>query len=165
MPNSLVDALSAALNTEALTESAFSGPHDDALVAAEKNDYSTAIRLWHALAVHGNASAHYNIGVCYANGYGVAEDYGEATKYYLVAAGQGDAHAQHALGISYGLGKGLLQDYVLAHMWLNLAASRYPTSERGRREHAIKARNLLGAVMTHEQIAEAQRLAREWKAK
>jgi len=55
---------------------------------------------------------------------------------------------------------GVPQDYVLAHMWLNVAASR----ENGEaQEKDSLARDRIAALMTAEQIAEAQRLAREWK--
>ena len=50
------------------------------------------------------------------------------------------------------------QDYVLAHKWLNLAAVE------GDKE-SEKARNLVEKLMTSAEIAEAQRLAREWKPK
>jgi TPR repeat protein len=59
----------------------------------------------------------------------------------------------------YATGRGVPQDYVQAHMWINLAASR-PTGEE--RETAAELRDLLRTQMTPEQIAEAQRLAREW---
>jgi hypothetical protein len=51
-------------------------------------------------------------------------------------------------------------------MWLNLAASRYPASKAKLRDSAVKVRDGLAAdLMTPAQIAEAQRLAREWKPK
>jgi len=48
-------------------------------------------------------------------------------------------------------------------MWLNLAASRAVDTEI--RDGAIKARDLVAAKMTPDQIAEAQRMAREWVPK
>jgi len=62
------------------------------------------------------------------------------------------------LGAMYTAGQGVPKDYVLAHMWINLAA---PKGVKG----AVKARDLLEEMMTPAQLAEAQRLAREWKAK
>ena len=53
---------------------------------------------------------------------------------------------------------GVPQDYVRAHMWYNLAAAQ--GDENGR-----KYRDDVAAIMTPEQIAEAQRLAREWMEK
>ena len=48
-----------------------------------------------------------------------------------------------------------------AHMWFNLAASRLPPGEN--RDNAVKARDAVTKRMTPAQIAEAQKLAREWK--
>ena len=62
------------------------------------------------------------------------------------------------LGLKYKLGKGVAQDYVLAHVWWSLAASQ---GEIG----ATSNRNIVAGKMTPEQIAEAQKLAREWKPK
>ena len=50
------------------------------------------------------------------------------------------------------------QDYVLAHMWFNLAAS-------GGYKNANSNRDNVAGEMTPEQIAEAQKLAREWQPK
>ena len=49
-----------------------------------------------------------------------------SVKWYRKAAEQGDATAQTALGVMYKDGRGVPQDYVQAHMWYNLAASRFP---------------------------------------
>ena len=75
-------------------------------------------------------------------------------------AEQGDARAQVALGFRYALGVGVPQDYVEAHMWFNLAAAQSSAEDRDRR---VKARNDVAKRMTAEQIAEAQRRAREWQ--
>jgi len=76
------------------------------------------------------------------------------------AADQGDPVAQGSLGEIYRDGKGVAQDYVMAHMWLNLAASR-STGESA--EKLSAARDAIAVKMTAGQFAEAQRLAREWK--
>jgi TPR repeat protein len=96
----------------------------------------------------------------YNRGQGVPQDYSEAVKWYRLAAEQGSANAQYVLGIMYANGRGVPQNDVQAHMWFNLAASRAPASER---DEAIKMRNVAASDMTPAQIAEAQRLAREWK--
>jgi len=88
----------------------------------------------------------------------VPRDDQEAAKWYHLAAEQGHAKAQYRLGSMYVQGKGVPEDYVLAHMWLNLGASKLG-------EHEREMRNFLSMVMTPQQIAEAQRLAREWKPK
>ncbi len=76
---------------------------------------------------------------------------------------QGCAEAQNVLGFMYGEGQGVPQDYVQAHMWYNLAASKHPLGEV--RNKAVKTRDILAEKMTPAQIAEAQKLAREWKPK
>jgi hypothetical protein len=50
-------------------------------------------------------------------------------------------------------------------MWFNLAASRYPASDKENRDSVVKAPNSIATKMTHVQIAKAQKLAREWKPK
>jgi hypothetical protein len=58
----------------------------------------------------------------------------------------------------YANGWGVPQDYILAHMWSNLSAA-------GGHKDAEKNRDFVAAKMTAAQIAEAQKLAREWEAK
>ena len=59
-------------------------------------------------------------------------------------------------------GDGVPQDYVQAHKWVNLAASR--TTTRKAEDYRV-ARDKLAEKMTASQVAEAQRLAREWRPK
>ena len=99
-----------------------------------------------------------DLGVAYANGHGVPQDHAEAAKWFRLAADQGDATAQFDLGLAYATGQGVPQDHILAHMWFNLAAAQGNQS-------ALKNRDIIAAKMTRIQIAEAQRLAREWKPK
>ena len=77
-------------------------------------------------------------------------------KWYRLAADQGNACAQYNLGIMYAKGQGVPQDYVLAHMWFNLSAAQGIGD-------AVKNRDIAAGKMTPDQLAEAQRLAREWK--
>ncbi len=84
-------------------------------------------------------------------------------KWYRKGVEQGHAAAQKNLGAMYGNGQSVPQDYVQAHMWYNLAASRFPPGTD--RAKAVKNRDIVAAKMTPAQIAEAQRLAREWKPK
>ena len=134
----------------------FGDDFSDGLDAAKKGDFQTAYRLWLPLAEQGDAYAQLSLGFMYANGRGVPQDYNEAFMWYRRAAEQGLANAQFALGSMYAEGQGVPQDYVLAHMWFNLAGSNGD-------KDAVKARNLVEKLMTPSQIAEAQRLARNWK--
>ncbi len=80
-------------------------------------------------------------------------------------AEQGDTNAQTVLGKAYEDGLGVPQDYVQAHMWYNLAAANSATSGPNRelRDIAFQAREAIARLMSREQIAEAQKMAREWK--
>ena len=82
-------------------------------------------------------------------------------KWSRLAAEQGLANAQFLLGFMYATGKGVAQDYVQAHKWINLAASRTTGEAQDRRS----GRGELAKKMTASQVAEAQRLAREWQPK
>ncbi len=61
----------------------------------------------------------------------------------------------------YDDGQGVPQDYVQAHMWFNLSAAGPPDEYR---DDAARNRDRVAKFMTPAQIAEAQRLAREWMA-
>jgi TPR repeat protein len=58
----------------------------------------------------------------------------------------------------YAQGQGVPQDYVLAHTWFNLSAMQD-------HQQAITNRDITVRRMIPAQIAEAQKLAREWKLK
>ena len=64
----------------------------------------------------------------------------------------------------YYQGEGVPKDYVQAHMWFNLAAVYMPPGEENR-GRAVEARDAMEVLMTPDQLAEAQRLASEWKPK
>jgi TPR repeat protein len=86
---------------------------------------------------------------------------GEALIWYRRAADQGDVDAEVAMGLAYADGIGVPQDFVEAHKWYNIAA---PRSKYGDiRRDIMKRRDDLALKMTPVQIAEAQKLAREWK--
>jgi TPR repeat protein len=94
----------------------------------------------------------------YRNGEDVPEDDAEAVRWYRLAAEQWSALSQYQLGSMYSDGEGVPQDDVLAYMWWNLAAANG-------HELAPLSKDLPEAVvLTREQIAEAQRMSREWMA-
>ena len=128
-------------------------------------DFSEAVNWYRKAAEQGDATAQSNLGRMYNTGDGVPQDFGEAVNWYRKAAEQGLANAQYNLALMYAQGQGVPQDYVLAHMWFTIAASRFPPSDGEKREKAEKNRDHAASLMTPAQIAEAQRLTREWKPK
>ena len=91
-------------------------------------------------------------------------DYAEAFDIFRVLAEKGDhiPAAQFKLGLLYSNGRGgVLQNYVQAHKWFNLSAAQGDMDAR----MAELLRDRLAKKMTPAQIAEAQRLAAEWRPK
>jgi uncharacterized protein len=143
-----------------LLDGAAAGPFEDGRAASNRGDYAAAIALVRPLAEGGDAKAQALLGFAYFKVHGVPQDDAEAAFWYRKAADQGYAWAQQNLGFEYGNGQGLPQDYILAHMWSNLAAADAET-----RDQAARNRDLDATKMTPGQIAEAQKMAREWKPK
>ena len=84
-------------------------------------------------------------------------------QWWAKAASQGDAMAQDSLSWVYSKGYGVPQDFVSAYMWFSLAAA-HSTSDA----QQSAATNRDGAPtrrMNPGQIAEAHKLAREWRPK
>jgi TPR repeat protein len=123
-------------------------------------DYAQAILWFRKAADQGDADAEDNLALMY--GYDLG-DYAQAAMWYRKAADQGNALGQAQLGALYADGKGVPQDFALALLWFDLAASRADDAEI--RKFAVKNRDEVAAKMTPAQIAEAQRLAREWVPK
>ncbi len=120
--------------------------------------------LWYRKAAFNDgvgSSAWVILGNLYAKGEGVQKSAGEAAFWYHKAAEESlvpNAEAQRALGSMYAEGAGVPKDTLLAYMWWNLAAA-------SGNESAKKKRDDLETRLTPEQIAEAQKLSRDWKPK
>src|SRR5690242_1062621 len=66
--------------------------------AFRNKDYQVAYREWKASAEAGEAEAEFDLGLLYAQGFGVRRDLTEAANWYRKAAQQGNAEAEFALG-------------------------------------------------------------------
>ena len=102
------------------------------------------------------ADSQVSLGVMYEEGRGVAQDDAEAAKWMRRAAEHGNAEAQDILGFMYFDGRGVTLDWVQAYMWWHLAAGQGEARASG-------ARDVVANMMIPAQLAEAQKLAREWK--
>jgi TPR repeat protein len=123
-------------------------------------NYAQAVVWYRKAADQGDAAAQNNLGRMYDGGQGVPQDYAQAVVWLRKAAEQGNALGQVNLGTMCDHGHGVPQDYAQAHMWYNLAASS--AEDDAARNEAAKVRDLVATKMTPAQIAEAQRMAREW---
>ena len=72
-----------------------------------------------------------------------------------IITGQADGEMYFRLGLMHANGRGAEPDYVEAHKWFNIAAMRGDA-------RAVGYRRELSEEMTGDQIAAAQRAAREW---
>ena len=86
----------------------------------------------------------------------VSGRYAVALRLWQPMADQGLSGAQHGLGLLYDKGRGVTQDFVLAYMWFDLSAAQ------GNRS-AVISRDAAARRMSPTQIAEAQKLVREWQ--
>ena len=141
----------------AIAAVSFAADYSAGVKAYEKGDFTEARNQWEPLAAGGSAAAQFNLGLLYYDGRGVPQDFGEARRWFQRAAEQGYAKAQHNLGAMYGTGKGVGRDYLQAYKWLSLCAAAGEQSCIGQRD--LVAQKLKGS-----KLAEAQRMAREWKA-
>jgi uncharacterized protein len=148
------------------------------LKMAAGQGYPDAVNYLREEAEKGSTGAQWVLSNMYAEGAGVLQDYEEAVKWYRRGAEKGHTGFQYKLGLSYAEGKGVPQDYVQAHKWFNLAASGQGAKvEQKRRDlfaevfeppakavswEAVSNRDTVAKRMTPAQIAEAQRMAREW---
>jgi uncharacterized protein len=121
-----------------------------------QSDYSEALNWFKKAALQGHALAQYNVGYMNEKGEGTPQDYVEAAKHYRQSAERGNQVAQFNLGYMYEKGQGVLPDEVQALMWYNLAAIQGEAKAKASRDR-------ITIWMTPAQIAEGQRLAREFK--
>ena len=118
-------------------------------------DDAEAARLYRLAAEQGNPTAGLFLGEMYSKGDGVPEDHAEAVRWYRLAAEKGNASAQAYLGFRYAVGEGVPRDLVYAYMWLEISAARGNERARGGQQVIVEE-------MTREQIAEAEKLSRDW---
>lgn len=114
------------------------------------------------LAERGYAWAQFNLGLMYAEGFGVPQNNTEAVKWYRLAAEQGEGRAQNNLGFMYLKGRGVPEDYVKAYMWFSLSAAN-PLHDYW--DQAIANRDHAAGIMSAGQIAKAQEMAASWAAR
>lgn len=128
-----------------------------ALAAYRKGQYERALNGFRPLAETGHLDAQFRLGGMYRRGEAVATNLAQAANWYRRAAERGHGRAQGALGTMYAEGCGLPRDLVKAYMWFALSAQ-----DRQGWEDADLAKTLISGAMTRQQIAEAERLVREF---
>ena len=121
------------------------------------DDHHFAVQLYQESAENGDSDAQYKLGLLYLTGNGALQDFAEAAKWLKLAAEQGYALAQYELGLIYRTGYGLAIDQVQSYMWLNLAAAAGI-------KQAVVVRDEVMRSLSTKQLAEAQKISRDWLA-
>ena len=121
-------------------------------------DYAEAVKWYRKAAEQGNDHAQLSLGSMYFQGKGVPAGPSQGVGVVPALGRSWECPAQHSLGLAYVNGESIPKDFVLAWMWLNLAAAQGD-------KDAAEARDTTSQAMTPDQVAKAQRLAREWKPK
>jgi TPR repeat protein len=129
---------------------------------AVPQNYREAARWYRLSAMQGHSHAQYKLCEMSEQGRGLPQDYQEALRWCGLAADHGDGRAMFKLGRLYHTAHGVPRDVVRAHMWYNLA-SAYGYEEGKKWRDRLAADDAF--EMTPDQIAEAQKLAREWNVK
>ena len=119
-------------------------------------DYMEAVKWCRKAAEQNWSIAQVDLGALYASGKGVTKNLAEAGRWFRKAAVLGNYDAQFRIGLAYLMGSGVPQDFVQGHAWLNLAAA-------GGNKTAEEWREKTSRRMNSSQLAEAQRLARNWR--
>ena len=120
-------------------------------------DEAQAVKWLSRAAEMGYAEAQKELGLHYHLG---RSDFSQATNWYTRAAEQGNAEAQYWLGMMYAQGEGVRVDNVRAYAWANQSAENAP-----RFMSAAALRDEIAAKLSGAQLAEAQRVSLELKAR
>ncbi|HZT27894.1 MAG TPA: tetratricopeptide repeat protein [Pseudolabrys sp.] len=133
----------------ALAGGALADPYEDGLLAYNRGDFATALKVFRPLAESGDVRAENALGRMYARGEGVAKDFAEAKlwfgrateqeralsaynsgdfaaalRMYRPLADKGQILAEYIVGLIYANGQGVAQDYAEAMKWHRKAAEQ-----------------------------------------
>ena len=120
-------------------------------------DTAEAVKWYRKAADQNSKVAQILIAFCYKNGEGVETNQVEAVKWFRKAGDQGDQLGQYMLGFAYQYGKGVASNLVEAHKWFSLAVAQDY-------DLAKKTQSEIRQQMTKEQLAEAERLVKEFQS-
>jgi len=121
-----------------------------------RKDYAEAVKWLNKAADQNDARAEDLLGELYQDGQGVPKNYQQAVNWYRKAADQNDPVAQLHLASCYYYGKGVPKNYIECYKWVLLSAAQG-------NQVARKNTSIVEKKMSPNQIAEGQRLARDFK--
>lgn len=155
-----------ALETETLLSNAERGTAEDQYNLGMRYErgvtvpqsYTDAVHWYRLAAMQGYREGQYKLCEMSERGQGLPQDYQEALRWCGLAAEQGHGRAMFIIGRLHHTAHGAPHDLVRAHMWYNLATAHGY-------EDGKKWRDRVADDMSASEIAEAQKLAREWNVK
>jgi TPR repeat protein len=127
-------------------------------------DDAEAVRWYRQAADRGDANAQTSLGFIYADGRGVGRDFAEAANWYRKAADRGRRRPVQPGGRLRQRAR-RDPDLIRAYKWYDVASTRFPAWAADNRAQALRSRDLIASKMTAPQVAEAQKLAKEWAAR
>lgn len=113
---------------------------------------------WQATADGGDVKSQLELAERYRYGREVQKDLGQAIRWYVRAAVAGDDYAPYALGNIYADGETGVVNPSHAYKWYSIAA-RVSSDDS---EELDQRKRELTDIMSPDDVAEAERLAREW---
>lgn len=130
----------------------------EGILAAQKEDWATAMKEWMPLAQEGNPGAQANIGDLYLYGLGVLGDPKEAFKWHALAAEQGVPKSQLFLAIAYAEGRVVEKDPAAALKWCFIARNLGDPNANGLLFSLIQG-------VTNDERVILEKQAGEWRPK
>ena len=131
-------------------------------------DQEKASDWYRKAAEQGDARGQLVLAARFDQGQGLPVDATAATQWYKRSAASGNAVAQLAMAVRTHEGKGAVKDDVRAAMWLILAHRTATVRPDGDDQQSAATRatllEVLRASLTEEQLADARRLAADWRA-
>jgi hypothetical protein len=125
-----------------------------------QQDLSQAVGWLLKAAQEGHGGARGALGFGYLTGKGVPQDETVAARWTFRAASQGVPGAQLLLAKMLSEGRGTPENNVAAYSWATIAASRL--GDKKLRDSASQLRQQIGSALTPDQIAQAEKAAKDW---
>lgn len=124
-------------------------------------DYAQAAVWYRKAADKGDISGEVHLAGLYRDGgKNFQRDMAQAGQWYRKAADQGDVSSEGTMGTLYSMGQGVPQNYAEAYYWLDLAAA----VKGPKQEQYAAYRQMMGAHITADELADVQDRAAKWKA-
>lgn len=116
------------------------------------DEMAIAVSWLNKSAIQGNTNAMVALGRLSKTGVGVLQSYQQSLEWMKAAAMQGNSEGMLELGRLYREGIAVPKDIVQAYIWLNRSAAKHNRT-------AAHERDVIGSVLTPEQLKEAQSLS------